>query len=169
MTLWAVILAGAVAVSFAAVMLFSRSLYVSAVCLLVVLLQTGLIFLLRGAALLGFLQVMVYAGAVMVLVVVTIMATGGEPGAGFKRFADFSFPRWLAALGLSAAAAEVALTLCVGGASGASVAAAAPADPALAAAFASTLFHSYALATEAATLLMFLAALAVLPDKEETA
>ena len=163
MTLWAVILAGAVAACFAAVMLFSRSLYVSAVCLLVVLLQTGLIFLLRGAALLGFLQVMVYAGAVMVLVVVTIMATGGEPGAGFERFADFSFPRWLAVLGLSASAVEVALTLCVGGSSRAP---AAPADPALAAAFASSLFHSYALATEAATILMFLAGLAVLPDKE---
>jgi NADH-quinone oxidoreductase subunit J len=102
MTLWAVILAGAVAAAFAGIMLFSRSLYVSAVCLLVVLLQTGLIFLLRGAALLGFLQVMVYAGAVMVLVVITIMATGGEPSADFSRFADFSFPRWLAFVGLAA-------------------------------------------------------------------
>ncbi|MFI5348455.1 MAG: NADH-quinone oxidoreductase subunit J [Elusimicrobiota bacterium] len=163
MTLLAVILAGAVAVAFAGVMLFNRSLYVSAVCLLVVLLQTGLIFLLRGAALLGFLQVMVYAGAVMVLVVITIMATGGEPGADFSRFADFSFPRWLAILGLAAAAAEIALTLGVGGASNAPVA---PADAALTAVFASTLFNSYSLATEAVTLLMFLAALAVLPDKE---
>ena len=162
MTLWAVILAGAVAAAFAGVMLFNRSLYVSAVCLLVVLLQTGLIFLLRGAALLGFLQIMVYAGAVMVLVVITIMATGGEPATGFARFADFSFPRWLAVLGLAAAAGEIGLTLFLGGASSAPVA---PADPALAAAFASSLFNSYALATEAVTLLMFLAALAVLPDK----
>ncbi len=144
-------------------MLFIRSLYVSAVCLLVVLLQTALIFLLRGAALLGLIQVMVYAGAVMVLVVITIMATGGEPNASFARFADFSFPRWLAALGLIAAAAEIGLTLYVGGASRAPVA---PADPALAAGFASALFNSYALATEAVTFLMFLAALAVLPDKE---
>ena len=163
MTLLAVILAGAVAVAFAVTMLLNRSLYVSAVCLLVVLLQTGLIFLLRGAALLGFLQIMVYAGAVMVLVVITIMATGGEPGAGFARFADFSFPRWLAVSGLAAAAAEIALTLYAGGSSGAPVA---PADPALAAAFSSALFGSYALATEAVTLLMFLSALAVLPDKE---
>jgi len=163
MTLLAVVLAGAVAAGFAGVMLFSRSLYVSAVCLLVVLLQTGLIFLLRGTALLGFLQVMVYAGAVMVLVVITIMATGGEPGAGFARFAEFSFPRWLAVLGLASFAAVIALSLYIGGASAASVA---PADPALAAGFASSLFNSYALATEAVTLLMFLAALAVLPDKE---
>jgi NADH-quinone oxidoreductase subunit J len=163
MTLLAVILAGAVAVAFAVTMLLNRSLYVSAVCLLVVLLQTGLIFLLRGAALLGFLQIMVYAGAVMVLVVITIMATGGEPGAGFARFADFTFPRWLAFLGLAAAAMEIGLTLLLGGASGAAVA---PADPALGAGFARALFSSYALATEAVTLLMFLAALAVLPDKE---
>ncbi len=162
MTLLAVVLAGAVAVAFAVTMLLNRSLYVSAVCLLVVLLQTGLIFLLRGAALLGLLQVMVYAGAVMVLVVITIMATGGEPGAGFARFADFSFPRWLAFLGLAAAAAEIGLTLYFGGASGAPVA---PAAPELAAGFAQALFSSYALATEAVTLLMFLAALAVLPDK----
>ena len=163
MTLLAVVLAGAVAVAFAVVMLLNRSLYVSAVCLLVVLLQTGLIFLLRGAALLGFLQVMVYAGAVMVLVVITIMATGGEPGAGFTRFADFSFPRWLAFLGLAAAATEIGMILYLGGASGAAVA---PAGPELAAGFARALFSSYAPATEAATLLMFLAALAVLPDKE---
>ncbi len=162
MTLLAVVLAGAVAVAFAVTMLLNRSLYVSAVCLLVVLLQTGLIFLLRGAALLGLLQVMVYAGAVMVLVVITIMATGGEPGAGFARFADFSFPRWLAFLGLAAAAAEIGLTLYFGGASGAP---GAPAAPELAAGFAQALFTSYALATEAVTLLMFLAALAVLPDK----
>jgi NADH-quinone oxidoreductase subunit J len=162
MTLLAVILAGAVAAAFAGVMLFSRSLYVSAVCLLVVLLQTGLVFLLRGAALLGFLQVMVYAGAVMVLVVITIMATGGEPAADFARFADFSFPRWVAILGLAIFAGVIGAALKLG----ASTAAVAPADPALAAGFASALFNSYALATEAVTLLMFLAALAVLPDKE---
>jgi NADH-quinone oxidoreductase subunit J len=164
MTLLAVALAGTVAVAFAVTMLLNRSLYVSAVCLLVVLLQTGLIFLLRGAALLGFLQVMVYAGAVMVLVVITIMATGGEPGAGFARFADFTFPRWLAVLVFAAAAAEIGATLYLGGASNAPVV---PADPALAAGFSRALFTSYALATEAATLLMFLAALAVLPDKED--
>jgi NADH-quinone oxidoreductase subunit J len=163
MTLLAVALAGTVAVAFALTMLLNRSLYVSAVCLLVVLLQTGLIFLLRGAALLGFLQVMVYAGAVMVLVVITIMATGGEPGAGFARFADFTFPRWLAVLVFAAAVAEIGATLILSGASNAPVA---PADPALAAGFSRALFSSYALATEAATLLMFLAALAVLPDKE---
>lgn len=161
MTLWAVALAGAVAVAFAGVMLLHRSLYVSAVCLLVVLLQTGVIFLLRGAPLLGLIQVMVYAGAVMVLVVVTIMASGGAAGAQ-SRFADFSFPRWLAFLGLAAAALEVALTLKGTGAAPALVAAA----PGLGEAFGQALFTSYALATEAVTLLMFLSALAIAPDKE---
>lgn len=161
MTLWAVALAGTIAVAFAGVMLLHRSLYVSAVCLLVVLLQTGVIFLLRGAPLLGLLQVMVYAGAVMVLVVVTIMASGGASGDA-PRFADFSFPRWLAFLGLAAAAFEVALTLKGLGTAPALV----PAAPGLGAAFGQTLFTSYALATEAVTLLMFLAALAVAPDKE---
>lgn len=163
MALLAVSLAAAVAVAFALVMVLNRSLYVSAVCLLVVLLQTALIFVLRGAPLLGFLQIMVYAGAVMVLVVITIMATGGEPGQGFQRFADFSFPRTLAALGLAAGAFELLAALSLGGFSGAGVA---PADPALGAAFSAVLFKSYAPATEAVTLLMFLAALAVLPSKE---
>ena len=163
MTLWAVIIAAFVAAAFAGVMLLSRSLYVSAVCLLVVLMQTAVIFVLRGAPLLGFLQIMVYAGAVMVLVVITIMATGGEPQAGSRRLADFSFPRWLACLGLAAGALEIGVTMVAGGGPGASVA---PADPALAGAFAMALFKSYALATEAVTFLMFLAALAVLPDKE---
>jgi NADH-quinone oxidoreductase subunit J len=164
MTFWAVVLAASVAVFFAGVMVFSRSLYVSAVCLLVVLLQTGAIFLLRGAPLLAFLQVMVYAGAVMVLVVITIMATGGEPSQGFQRFSDFSFPRPLAYAVMAMVAFEIGVTLLAPVAR--PEAAVVPADPALGAAFASALFKSYALATEAVTLLMFLAALAVLPDKE---
>ncbi|NNN06453.1 MAG: NADH-quinone oxidoreductase subunit J [Elusimicrobia bacterium] len=159
MTLWAVVIAGAAAVVFAAAMLWSRSLYNGAVCLLVVLLQTALIYVLRGAPLLGLLQVMIYAGAVMVLTVITIMASGGASAA--ERFADFALPRGLAALGVAAVAAEIALTL-----AGAPPRAAAVAAPGLTAAFGGDLFHSYALATEAVTLLMFLAALAVLPDKE---
>ena len=161
MTLWAVIVAGFVAAVFAAGMLFSRSLYVSAVCLLVVLLQTALIFVLRGAALLGLLQLMIYAGAVMVLVVITIMASGG--GASDQRFADFCLPLPLAAIGVAAVAVELALTF-----ASAPARAALPVPPGgMASAFSSQLFRGYALATEAVTLLMFLAALSVLPDKED--
>lgn len=157
MIVWAALVAGAVAVFFAGVMLLHRSLYVSAVSLLVVLLQTAVLFLLCGSPLLGLLQVMIYAGAVMVLVVVTIMAAGAEGG----RFADFSFPKPLAWLGLIAAVAETALILSHGTAP-----AAVAVDPALQIQLGAVLFKPYALATEAVTLLMFLAALAIAPDKE---
>lgn len=149
--------AGAVAVFFAGVMLLHRSLYASAISLLIVLLQTAVLFVLCGSPLIGLLQVMIYAGAVMVLVVITIMASGAEG----ERFADFSFPRPLAWLGLIAAAAEIALILSRGTAP-----AAAALDPALSARLGAVLFKPYALATEAVTLLMFLAALAIVPEKE---
>ncbi len=156
MTAIAALIAGSVAVFFAGVMLLSRSLYLSAVSLLVVLLQTAVLFLLCGSPLLGLLQVMIYAGAVMVLVVVTIMAAGNEGG----RFADLSFPRPLAWLGLVSAVAETALILSKG-----SAPAAVAVDPALQAGIGAVLFKPYALATEAVTLLMFLAALAIAPAK----
>ncbi|MBI4059794.1 MAG: NADH-quinone oxidoreductase subunit J [Elusimicrobia bacterium] len=157
MIVLAALAAGVVAVFFAGVMLLHRSLYVSAVSLLVVLLQTAVLFLLCGSPLLGLLQVMIYAGAVMVLVVVTIMAAGSEG----ERFADFSFPRPLAWLGLIAAAVEAAAILSRGGAAAAAVAV----DPALQVRLGAALFKPYALATEAVTLLMFLAALAIAPDR----
>lgn len=157
MIAWSALFAGTVAAFFAGVMLLHRSLYVSAVSLLVVLLQTGVLFFLCGSPLLAFLQVMIYAGAVMVLVVVTIMAAGAEG----ERFADFSFPRPLAWLGVAVAVAEIALVLSKG-----SVPAAAAVDPALQARIGFVLFKPYALATEAVTLLMFLAALAIAPEKE---
>ena len=157
MIVWAALVAGVVAVFFAGVMLLHRSLYVSAVSLLVVLLQTAVLFLLCGSPLLGLLQVMIYAGAVMVLVMVTIMAAGEEGG----RFADFSFPRPLAWAGLIAAVLETALILSRGAAP-----AAVAVDPALQIQLGAVLFKPYALATEAVTLLMFLAALAIAPEKE---
>ncbi len=159
MTQCAIAAAGLGAVAFGLAMLWSRSLYVGAVCLLAVLLQTALIYMLLGAPLLGLLQVMIYAGAVMVLAVVTIMASGGGPSG--ERFADFSLPRPLAALGVLAVAVELALTLASTRAS-----APTPAAAGLSAAFGANLFHAYALATEAVTLLMFLASLAILPDRE---
>ena len=157
MIVLAALVAGAVSFFFAGVMLLHRSLYVSAVSLLVVLLQTAVLFLLCGSPLLGLLQVMIYAGAVMVLVVVTIMAAGAEG----DRFADFSFPKPLAWLGLIAAVAETALILSSG-----SAPAAVAVDPALQVQLGAVLFKPYALATEAVTLLMFLAALAIAPDAE---
>lgn len=157
MIVLAALVAGVVAAFFAGVMLLHRSLYVSAISLLAVLLQTAVLFLLCGSPLLGLLQVMIYAGAVMVLVVVTIMASGAE-GA---RFADFSFPRPLAWAGLIAAVLETALILSRGTAP-----AAVAVDLGLSAQLGAVLFKPYALATEAVTVLMFLAALAITPEKE---
>ena len=158
MIVWAAIFAGIVAAFFAGVMLFHRSLYVSAVSLLAVLLQTGVLFFLCGSPLLAFLQIMIYAGAVMVLVVVTIMAAGSEG----ERFADFVFPRPLAWLGLAAAVIEIALILARGSAPAPAMAG----NSAFQANLGVVLFKPYALATEAVTLLMFLAALAIAPEQE---
>lgn len=158
MSLWIVLTAGALAALFGLMMLFSRSLYVSAMCLLGALLQTGVIFAACGAPLLGLLQVMIYAGAVMVLVVVTVMAAGGAQG---PRFAEFSIPRPLAWLGAAAAAAEVLFLLSSMGAGAAATAV----SPELAAGLGAALFKPYAVATEAATLLMLLASLALVPEE----
>jgi NADH-quinone oxidoreductase subunit J len=159
MSLWIVLSASALAAFFGIVMLLARSLYVSAVCLLAVLLQTGIIFAACGAPLLGFLQVMIYAGAVMVLVVVTAMAAGNAAG---PRFAHFSLPRPLAWLGLGLAVAATAALL---HGAAAAPAAAGPAGTALQSGLGAALFKPYAVATEAATLLMFLASLALVPEE----
>ena len=161
MTLGIVLSAGLLAALFGVVMLTHHSLYVSAICLLAVLLQTGVIFAACGAPLLGFLQVMIYAGAVMVLVVVTVMAAGRPVGA---RFAEFSFPRPAAWIGLALLLAEAAFLLSAPG-SPAALPASLPAPGALQAGLGAALFKPYAVATEAATLLMFLASLSLAPEE----
>lgn len=160
MTLWIVLAAGSLAVFFGAVMLLHRSLYVSAMCLLAVLLQTGIIFAACGAPLLGLLQVMIYAGAVMVLVVVTVMAAGAQYG---PRFADFSIPRPVAWAGLALALIEAGLLV---SAAGVGPASAVVPSPDLQLGLGAALFKPYAVATEAATLLMFLASLALVPEEK---
>lgn len=152
--MWA---AGAIAVIFAGLMLFQRSLYACALCLLFVLMQTSLLFLLAGAPLLAFLQIMIYAGAVMVLVVVTIMAAPGPAaGGGWSRLA---IPRPLAVAGLLLPIAELAVVSARGGlgqagALGSAMAAQTRIGP--------ILFGPYAVATEAVGILMLLSGLAVL-------
>lgn len=153
-SLVAALVAGSVAVLFAGVMVFARSLYVSAVSLLVVLLQTAILFMLNGAPLLGLLQVMIYAGAVMVLVVITVMASGGASG---PRFADFSIPRPVAVAGLVACAVQIAASARLTGLPDGAI------DPALSAQLGVVLFKPYVLATETVTVLMFLASLAIAP------
>jgi NADH:ubiquinone oxidoreductase subunit 6 (subunit J) len=154
----AVFIAGVLAVLFASLMVLQRSLYVSAVCLLVVLTQAAALFFFSGAPLLAFLQVMIYAGAVMVLIVVAIMAAPAPAG---ERFMRLSLPWPLAVAGLLLPILEIFL----------SVARQGPAPRGLGltlsveAAIGPILFGSYAVATEAVTLLLLLSALAIVTDR----
>ena len=145
---------GAVAVAFAVLIILQRSLYLSAICLLGVLLQASALFFLSGAPLLAFLQIMIYAGAVMVLVVVTIMAAPVPVGG---RFARLSIPWPVAAAGLLLPAGQIFWAL----SRGADMTLAGTALPQAQAAIGPILFGPYAVATEAVTLLMFLSALAL--------
>ena len=149
-------IAGVAAVFFAALMLFQRSLYGAALCLLVVLLQAALLFFLSGASLIAFLQVMIYAGAVLVLIVVTVMAA---PSPVDKAWAKLSIPRPLAAIGLILPLLELALVLSAGGLKAPGIAL----GPDAQAKIGAVLFGPLALATEAVALLMFLAGLALVP------
>lgn len=154
---WPMAAVGALAVLFAALMLAQRSLYTSAICLLVVLFQAAALFYLSGAPLLAFLQIMIYAGAVMVLIVVMVMAAPGPEGSFWSRL---QLPRWAGWLGLLIPLAEVALALSRG-----EQAAGAPGALALQEAVGPFLFGPYAAATEGVTLLMFLAALALIEER----
>jgi len=147
----ALLLAGAAAAAFAVLMLVQRTLYASAICLLVVLLQLAAMFYLLGAPLLGFLQVMIYAGAIMVMIVVAIMAT---PPRLRRLWTDAALPRPAAWMLLAAVLAELLGFALPDGAPGA-------AWPAMHADIAAALFGPYALLTEALGVLVLVAALAV--------
>ncbi len=150
----AIILAGVVAVVFAGLMATQRSLYACSVCLLAVLLQTAAIFYFLGAPLVAFLQVMIYAGAVMVLVVVTIMAAPAENPQALRKP---SMPWFLAVLGILAPLGEAAWALSRGGLPQAAGWGASAAQMQVG----TVLFGPYAVATEAVGFLIFLSALAV--------
>ncbi len=145
--------AGSIAAVFAVLMILQRSLYASAICLLVVLLQTGALIYLAGAPLLGFLQVMIYAGAVMVLVVMTILAA---PTPVHERWAKMRIhPVFVVAL-------LAGLTLEMGALVGAvSSGPAAGVPTAVSPLLGATLFGPYAVATEAVGLLLLFAGLAL--------
>ena len=146
--------AGAGAVAFAGLMLLQRSLYAAAICLLAVLLQVAAFFFISGAPLLAFLQIMICAGAVMVLIVVTIMVA---PAPAQRRFAALGAPWPLAVAGFILPVAEVLAFLARGGLPEGGLGAGASVQAALG----PVLFGPYAVATEAVTLLMFLSSLAL--------
>lgn len=150
----AMALAGLTAASFAVLMVFQRSLYASAICLLVVLLQAAVFFFFAGAPLLAFLQVMIYAGAVMVLVVVAVMSAPSPPADLWSRL---SLPGPLVALGLLAPVLETVLFLWRGEHSPGSIGNALEVQSRIG----PVLFGNYAVGTEAVGLLLFLSALAM--------
>ncbi|MBI4386256.1 MAG: NADH-quinone oxidoreductase subunit J [Elusimicrobia bacterium] len=151
---------GLLAVLFSVCMTFQRSLYGSAFCLMGVLLQMGILYFLMGAHVLGLLQVLVYAGAVMVLIVMAIMAT---PPRLPQTWASFHMPRWLIGIGFAAAASEAALVWrACGDSATRSVWIAAELESAMAA----LLFGRYALMTEAVGVIILLSALAAVQDEK---
>ena len=150
---------GGCAVLFAVLALFQRSLYASAMCLLAVLLQVAAVYFLIGARLLGLLQILVYAGAVMVLLVVAVMAS---PPRLSKLWAQGP-PKWLAWLAVLLPAVELLAIL--RSSSGAPVLLRAAPD--IERRMAALLFGPYAPLTEAAGLLVLVAALSVLKESRE--
>lgn len=148
--------AGILAAVFAFLTLFQKTLYAGALCLLGVLLQVAIIYFLLGAQLLALIQILVYAGAVMVLIVVAVMAA---PPRLKQLWADIGMSRWLAA-GTLAVPASVIGFLCARAA--ASVIIGAWAIPSLERDMAGLLFGPYALLTETAGLVILLSALALI-------
>jgi NADH:ubiquinone oxidoreductase subunit 6 (subunit J) len=146
--------AGAIGAVFAVLMLAQRSLYASAICLLVTLTQVGAIFYLLGFQLLAFLQVLIYAGAVMVLLVEAVMAA---PPRLEDRFSRLSVPKPIAA----AAPLALLLELVAWGVLGAPAQAVPTISAPQSAKLAAILFGRFAPLTEAVGLLILLAALAV--------
>jgi NADH-quinone oxidoreductase subunit J len=152
----AVYAAAAASVFFAVLMVRQRSLYASAVCLLAVLLQAAVLFFLSGAPLLAFLQIMVYAGAVMVLIVVAIMSSGSPDSEPV--WTRLSLPWPVAAMGLGLPFFELLALVARGnlppGGLGGGLS--------VQAAMGSVLFGPYAPATEAVSVLLLLSSLAIL-------
>ncbi len=149
------LVAGVLACLFALKMLFERTLYAAAIWFMAVLIQGAAFFFFSGAPLLAFLQIMIYAGAVMSLVVITIMAA---PSAAAKRLGDISLAKPLAFLILLIPAAEMAIFIGSGGFSSGALGGALAAESSLGA----VLFQRYAAATELVTALLFLAGLGIL-------
>ncbi|MBI5624799.1 MAG: NADH-quinone oxidoreductase subunit J [Elusimicrobia bacterium] len=156
-------LAGAGAVFFSALMLFQRGLYAGAACLLGALLQVGVLLYLAGSPLVGFLQVVIYAGGVMALIVVAVMSAPADDRDA-AMWGVFSVPRPLVAGSVLLLGVELALACAGGGAPGA-VGATGALDKTLG----NVLFGPYALATEAAALLLFVAALALVSGPQRRA
>lgn len=145
-------MAALAAAVFAALMIFQRTLYGAAICFLAVILQAAALLFGCGAKLLALLLVLIYAGAMAVLIVVSIQ-TAQRPGTPI--WSRSGLPRSLVLAGFLIPLAEAAALLL---GLGAPQSAAGAGDLMLG----RMLFGPYAIASEAVALLILFAALAVI-------
>ncbi len=117
-------------------------------------LGTALLFLLLGAPLPAAFEVILYAGAFMVLFLFVITMLGAKPGRQRKKVLQWSAPAGLAAVSLAAL-----FTLFGQGANGRTPLPAAVAQPAV---FGRVLFERYWFAVEVASFLLFVGLVGVL-------
>src|SRR5688572_32983490 len=75
---WLFLIAGIIAVAFAAYMLLSDNAVYSALSLIMVMASIAFMFLLLNAPFLAMIQITVYTGAIMVLFLFVIMLLGSE-------------------------------------------------------------------------------------------
>lgn len=148
--------AGLLAAGFSFLMLFQRSLYSAAICLLGVLLQIAVLYFLAGAQLLALIQVLVYAGAIMVLIVVAAMAA---PPRAKELWVRGKVSPWLAAAALVIPAFEAG-AFCIR-AAGMTMIWSRSAPPSLEPGMAQLLFGPYALMTETVGIIILVSALAL--------
>jgi len=147
--------AGGLAAVFAFLMLFQRTLYSAALCLLGVLLQVAVLYFLAGAQLLAMIQVLVYAGAIMVLIVIAAMAA---PPRARKLWARGQVSPWLSAAALAVPALETGY-FCLRSSAASMWMRTAP--PSLERGMAQLLFGPYALMTEVVGVIILVSALAL--------
>jgi NADH-quinone oxidoreductase subunit J len=150
-----------ISVGAAAAMLFMRNAVHSALLLILNFFTIAVFFLMLGSPFLFVVQIIVYAGAIMVLFLFVIMLLGVDREESLRE--RIAGQRWVAvALGLGLVA-EVATAVRLGvGLSGGSAAGAALARTDNVRALADVLFSSYFFPFEATSLLLIVAAVGVM-------
>jgi NADH-quinone oxidoreductase subunit J len=142
----------AVVVTVATALAITRRQVVHAIVYLVVsFLATALLFYQLGAPLLAALEVIIYAGAIMVLFLFVVMMIDTEPNGGAS---EQHARAWAPAVTLAAAVLTLAALLILADSAGRQVLVSALASPAD---FGLYLFQSHGLAVEIASLLLFVA------------
>jgi|SRR5581483_2473377 len=147
--------AGGLAAVFAFLMLFQRTMYSAALCLLGVLLQVAVLYFMAGAQLLALIQVLVYAGAIMVLIVIAAMAA---PPRAKRLWAQGKVSPWLSVATLAVPALEAGY-FCLRSSPASIWMRTAPAS--LERGMAQLLFGPYALMTEVVGVIILVSALAL--------